>query len=49
MAIEKMEIHEVCRFQHLRMRTARMKSDKETEDEGKKKRVIMEKSTAGTK
>ena len=38
-----------CFPKHLRMGTAIMKGDKETEEEGKQKRVKMERSTEGTK
>ena len=48
MAIEKVELMNKCSPKHLPMGTARMKYDKDEEEEGKKERVNMEKSTAGT-
>ena len=39
----------VCFPKHLRMGTARMKYDKETEEVGKKRGVSVEKNKAGTK
>ena len=49
MAIGKGELMHVCFPKHLRMGTARMKQDKETDEGGKEKGVSMEKGTAGTK
>ena len=43
------ELMHECFPKHLRMGTARMKKDKETDEEGKKRGVSMEKSKAGTK
>ena len=48
MAIGNVELMQKCFSKHLRMGTARMKKDKETE-EGKKRGESMEKSKAGTK
>ena len=49
MAIADVELmHDSC-FQHLRMGTARMKEDKDTEKEGKEKRVSIERNKEGTK
>ena len=39
----------VCFKKHSRMGTARMKWDKETDEEGKKRGLSMERSKAGTK
>ena len=36
-----------CSLEHLHMGTARMKLDKDTEEEGKKRRVNIEGSTSG--
>ena len=47
MAIEKVELTHECFPKHLRMGTARMKESKETE-EGKQKRVKMERNKIGT-
>ena len=47
MAIGHGELHE-CFPKHSRMGTARTKQDKETDEEGKKRGVSMEKSKAGT-
>ena len=44
MAVENAELMHEFFLKHLRMGTARMKEDKETE-EGKQKRVIMERSS----
>ena len=41
-------MHE-CFPKHSRMGTARMKQDKETDEEGKKKGASMERSKAGSK
>ena len=49
MAIGNGELLHECFPKHLRMGTARMKQDKETEEEGKKGGVSIERSKAGTK
>ena len=49
MAIEKMELMQECFLKHLSMWTARMKEDKETEEEGNQKRMEMERSKVGKK
>ena len=49
MAVANVEQTGECSPEHLNMGTARMKLDKETDEEGKKRRVNMERSTAGTK
>ena len=49
MAIENVELMHECCPQHLPMGTARTKKDKETDGEGKQKRVNGERSTAGRK
>ena len=49
MAIGNEELTHQCFPKHLRMGTAGMKLNIETEEEGKKRRVNMEKSTAGRK
>ena len=49
MAIGNGELMHECFPKHLRMGTARMKQDKETDEGGKKRGVSMEKSKAGTK
>ena len=43
MAVRNVELH------NLRIRITRLKSDKDTEQEGKKRKINMERSTAGTK
>ena len=48
MAIGHGELMHECFPEHSRMGTARTKSDKETDDDGKKKGVSMERSKAGT-
>ena len=47
MAIRNGELMHECFPKHARMGTARMKSDKETREEGNKKGVSMEGSKAG--
>ena len=42
------ELWHDCYPKHSRMGTARMKEDKETEEEGKERGVSMERSKAGT-
>ena len=49
MALESGELMHECFLKHLRMGTARMKLDKETDEEGKKRGLSMERSKAGTK
>ena len=49
MAIGNGELVQECFHKHLRMGTARMKKDKETDEGSKKRGVSMEKSKAGTK
>ena len=49
MAIENEELVHECFPKHLRTGTARMKGDNDTEEEGKQKRVNMERSKVGTK
>ena len=49
MAIGNGELMHECFPKHSRMGTARMKKDKVTDEEGKKRGVSMERSTAGTK
>ena len=49
MAIGNGELMYECFPKHLRMRTARLKQDNETDEEGKKKGVSMERSKVGTK
>ena len=49
MAIGNGELKQECFPKQLRMGTARTKWDKETEEEGKKRGVSSERSTAGTK
>ena len=49
MAIGNGELMHECFPKHLRMGTARMKLDEETEEEGKKRGVSMERSKAGAK
>ena len=49
MAIGNVELMQECFLKHSRMGTARMKYDKETEAEGKKRGVSIERSKAGTK
>ena len=48
MAIENMELMHECSPKHLRMGTARLKEEKESEEEGKK-RMNVERTTADTK
>ena len=48
MAIGNGELMHECFPKHLRMGTANMKYDKETDEGGKKRGVSMEKSKAGT-
>ena len=48
MAIGNGELIHECFPKHSRMGTARMKEDNETDEDGQKKGVSMEKSTAGT-
>ena len=48
MDIEKVELMHECVDKYLQMGTARMK-DEETAEEGKQKRVKMERSKVGTK
>ena len=49
MAIENGELMQECFPKHLSMGTARFKSDNETEEESKKRRMIVERSTVDTK
>ena len=49
MAIENRELMYECFPKHLRMGTARLKSDNKTEEESKKRRMIVERSTVDTK
>ena len=49
MAIGNWELIHECFPKHSRMGTARMKEDNETDEDGKKRGVSMEKSKAGTK
>ena len=49
MAIINVEFMQECFPEHSRMGTARMKYDKETDEEGKKRGVSVERSKAGTK
>ena len=49
MAIGNGELMHECFPKHLRMGTARMKQDNETDEGGKKRGVSMEKCKAGTK
>ena len=49
MAVENGELMQECFHKHLRMGTARMKEDKETEEEDKEKRRKMERSRVDTK
>ena len=49
MAIGNGELMQKCFSKHSRVRTARMKYDKETDEEGKKKGVSVERHKAGTK
>ena len=49
MAIENGELMNECFPKHLRMGTARLKLDNETEEENKKRRMIVEISTVDTK
>ena len=49
MAIENGELMHECFPKHLRMGTARLKSDNETEEESKKKRMIAERNTVDKK
>ena len=49
MALENGELLHVCSPEHLRMGTARMKYDNETEEEGKKRRMNVERSSADRK
>ena len=49
MAIEKEELMHECFSKHSRMRTARMKKYKETDEESKKRGVSMLRSKAGMK
>ena len=44
-----MKLMHECFLKHLRMGTARMKEDKDTEEDGKKRRENMEISKAGAK
>ena len=48
MAIEKAQLTHECFPKHSLMGTAGMKKDKETEEEGKQKRMKMKKSKVGT-
>ena len=48
MAIEYWELMHECFPKYLRMGTARMKEDKETEEEDKQKGVAMERNKVGT-
>ena len=47
--IGNVELMHECLSKHSRMETARTKQHKETEEEGKKREVSMERSKAGTK
>ena len=49
MAIDNLELMRECSPEHLHMGTAKFKWDKETEEEGKQKRVKIEKNIVGTK
>ena len=49
MAIANGDLMHECFPKHSRMGTARTKLDKETDEEGKKRGVSMERSKAGTK
>ena len=49
MAIENGELKHECFPKHLRMGTARLKLDNETEEESKNRRMNVERSTADTK
>ena len=49
MAIGNGELMHECFSKHSRMGTARTKQDNETDEEGKKRGVSMERSKAGTK
>ena len=49
MAIGNVELTHECFPKHSRMGTARMKLDKETDEEDKKRSVSMKRSTANTK
>ena len=49
MAIGNEELRHECHPKHLRMRRARMKYDKVTEEGGKKREVRMARSKMGTK
>ena len=49
MAIRNGELMHECFPKHLRMGTARLKLDNETKEEGKKRRINVERSTADTK
>ena len=49
MAIGNGELMQECFPKHLRMGTAQMKLDEETDEEGRKRGVSMERSKAGTK
>ena len=48
MAIGHWELMQECFPKHSRMGTARTKKDKETDEDGKKRGVSMERSKAGT-
>ena len=48
MAIENVKLMHECFSEHLPMGIARIENDKNTEEEGKTRRVNMERSTAGT-
>ena len=49
MALRNGELMHECFLKNSHMRTARMKQGKETDEEGKKRCVTMERSNAGTK
>ena len=49
MAIENGELMRECSPEHLRMGTARLKYHNETEEEGKKRKINVERSTADMK
>ena len=49
MATRNVELMHECFSKHFRMGTARMKKDKETNEEGKKRDVSVERSKVDTK
>ena len=49
MALENMKLVHACSSEHLRRGTVRLKSENETEEENKEKRMKMERSKMGGK